>query len=34
VDFKFLIADGPLTEEVKNGVIAWWKERVEDLRLE
>jgi hypothetical protein len=33
VDHRYLIADGPLTDEVKNSLIAWWSERVEDQDL-
>ena len=33
IDYKILMADGLLTDEVKNGLIAWWAERVEDLNL-
>ena len=33
VDHKMLIADGNLTDEVKNGLITWWRGRVEDLDL-
>jgi hypothetical protein len=31
IDHKILIADGLLTDKIKNGLIAWWTERVEDL---
>jgi len=34
IDFNVLIADGLLTDEVKDGLAAWWKARVEDLKLE
>ncbi len=34
VDFRILIADGPLNEQVKKGLTAWWAERVGDLRTE
>jgi hypothetical protein len=34
IDYKILMADGRLTDEVKNGLIAWWKARVEDLDVE
>jgi hypothetical protein len=34
IDHKMLIADGILTNEIKNGLIVWWTERVEDLDLE
>ena len=33
IDHKILMADGPLTDELKSGLIAWWAERVEDLDL-
>jgi hypothetical protein len=33
IDYKILIADGPLTIEVRDCLIAWWRERVEDLDL-
>lgn len=33
IDFKVLIADGPLTSEIKKGLIAWWTARVDDLEL-
>ncbi len=32
VDHRILMADGPLTDEIKNGVTAWWAERVPDLK--
>jgi hypothetical protein len=31
IDHKILLADGILTDQIKNGLIAWWTERVEDL---
>lgn len=34
VDFKILVADGPLTDQVKMGLTAWWAARVSDLRTE
>lgn len=34
VESRLLIADGRLTDEVKNGLVAWWAERVDDLQLE
>jgi hypothetical protein len=34
IDHKILIADGVLTDKIKKGLIAWWKERVGDLALE
>jgi hypothetical protein len=33
VDHQVLMADGPLSDEVKVGLEAWWAERVEDLDL-
>jgi hypothetical protein len=27
------LADGILTDQIKNGLIAWWTERVENLDL-
>jgi hypothetical protein len=33
IDFKMLVADGPLTDEIKDGLKAWWRTRVEDLDL-
>ncbi len=34
IDYKVLMADGVLTDEIKNGLIAWWAARVDDLDLE
>jgi hypothetical protein len=34
IDFNVLIADGRLTDEVKSGLAAWWRVRVDDLKLE
>ena len=34
VDFKLLVADGLLTDEVRNGLTDWWAARVSDLRTE
>lgn len=34
VDHSILLADGPLTDEVRNGLIGWWSERVPDLKTE
>ena len=31
IDHNFLAADGVLTNEVKEGLIAWWLVRVESL---
>jgi hypothetical protein len=33
IDYNVLVADGHLTEEVRAGLIAWWRERVPDLDL-
>ena len=33
IDHKALMADGLLTDEIKNGLKAWWATRVEDLDL-
>ena len=33
IDHKVLMADGVLTDEIKDGLIAWWAARVEDLQL-
>jgi hypothetical protein len=29
IDHNILLADGPLTDEVKQGVIDWWRARIE-----
>jgi hypothetical protein len=34
IDFNVLIADGLPTDEVKSGLAAWWRARVDDLKLE
>lgn len=34
IDYKILLADDPVTDEVKNRLIPWWAKRVEDLKLE
>ena len=34
VDFRLLMADGLLTEQVRNGLTDWWAARVGDLRTE
>jgi hypothetical protein len=34
IDNSMLLADGPLTDEVRNGLIAWWTERVPNLKTE
>jgi hypothetical protein len=31
IDYKILIADGPLTEDLRRGLVAWWAERIDDL---
>ena len=33
IDSSILMADGRLTEEIRAGLIAWWRERVPDLDL-
>ena len=33
IEHSMLIADGPLTDEVKNGLIDWWAQRAEGLNL-
>jgi hypothetical protein len=33
VDYKVLMADGPLTDKVEDGLIAWWAARITDLDL-
>ena len=33
IDFKILMADGLLTDEIRNGLIDWWTGRVDDLDL-
>lgn len=33
IDSKVLLADGVLTDEIKDGLTAWWRTRVEDLDL-
>jgi len=34
IEHKILMADGPLTDEVKDGLVAWWRERVDDLKTD
>jgi len=34
IDYKILMADGVLTHEIKDGLKAWWAERVDDLHPE
>ncbi|MGD0312914.1 MAG: hypothetical protein ABSC90_10675 [Acidimicrobiales bacterium] len=34
VDYKVLMADGVLTDEIKEGLEAWWRTRIEDLDLD
>jgi hypothetical protein len=31
IDHLVLMADGLLTDEVRDGLVAWWETRVEDL---
>ncbi len=31
IDYKVLLADGPLTDQVRDGLIGWWTSRVDDL---
>jgi hypothetical protein len=33
IDHRQLIADGVLTDQISNGLITWWAERVQDLDL-
>jgi hypothetical protein len=33
IDYKVLVADGVLTDEIRIGLKAWWAQRVEDLDL-
>ncbi len=33
INYKILMAGGPLTDEMRAGLIAWWVERVEALDL-
>jgi hypothetical protein len=33
IDHKALLADGVLTDELKNSLFAWWAERVKGLDL-
>ena len=33
IEHKILMADGVLTDEIKDGLTAWWAERVKDLDL-
>jgi hypothetical protein len=34
IDHKILMADGLLADELKNGLIAWWSAKVDDLVLD
>jgi hypothetical protein len=34
IDCKVLVADGVLTNEIRDGLKAWWRTRVEDLDLD
>jgi hypothetical protein len=31
IDHQVLMADGVLSDGLRNGLVAWWAERVEDL---
>lgn len=33
IDHNILVADGILTDQIRNGLIGWWRERVSDLEL-
>lgn len=33
IEHESLLADGALTAQIRNGLITWWTERVEDLQL-
>jgi hypothetical protein len=33
IDSKVLMADGVLTDEIKDGLRSWWRMRIEDLDL-
>jgi hypothetical protein len=33
IDGKVLVADGLLTDAIKNGLTAWWKSKIGDLDL-
>lgn len=33
VDRRILMADGLLTDDIRNGLIGWWSARLEDLDL-
>jgi hypothetical protein len=33
VDHRMLIADGALTDAVKDRLISWWRKRIEDFDL-
>jgi hypothetical protein len=34
IDHRVLIADGVLSDRVRDGLTAWWRERITDLRVE
>jgi hypothetical protein len=34
VDSRLLIADGLLTDAVRDGLVSWWTERVDDLHVQ
>jgi hypothetical protein len=33
IDSKVLVADGLLTDEIKDGLTAWWRSRIGELDL-
>jgi hypothetical protein len=33
IDYKVLLADGPLSDEIRSGLRAWWTSRVKGLDL-
>ncbi len=33
IDYKVLMADGALTDQLRSGLIGWWTSRLEDLDL-
>lgn len=34
IDHEVLVADGRLTVEIRNGLVAWWGERVDHIELQ
>jgi hypothetical protein len=34
IDYRILLADGVLTDQIRSGLKAWWAERVEGLDLD